>query len=120
MSTGYGIIVVDGAKVLAHRYSWELHNGKISDGMFVCHRCDNRLCVNPAHLFLGTHLDNMADMRQKGRSRRGALSHNCVLSESDVIAIRADSRPQRTIAAAYGIGQTTVSHIKRKSTWRNV
>lgn len=69
-AVGYGRFMVTWRRViLAHRYSWELHNGLVPDGMVVCHHCDNPACVRPDHLFVGTQKDNIQDMLKKGRAR---------------------------------------------------
>lgn len=70
-SAAYGIVFTKGKKTGAHRFSYELHKGPIADGLFVCHTCDNGLCVNPDHLWLGTCADNVHDMINKGRGKVG-------------------------------------------------
>jgi hypothetical protein len=70
---GYGVMRWDGRTRTAHRISWEFHNGPIPIGLDVLHKCDNRPCVRPEHLFLGTHADNNHDMFAKGRGKTGVL-----------------------------------------------
>ena len=72
---GYGQMQTHKKVERAHRVSWEIHRGEIPDGMFVLHRCDNRLCVNPDHLYLGTHADNMRDITERGRSSKGIFHY---------------------------------------------
>lgn len=105
--TDYGEFSFNGKPEWAHRVSYMLFVGPIPDGHSVLHRCDVRRCVNPYHLFTGTHLDNMADMAAKDRGRKSKI-----LKAADVTSIRNDSRPQREIAAIYGVSQTLIWGIK--------
>ena len=134
-SQGYGQFSIGGRKFArAHRFSWELHNGPIAGGLFVCHQCDNPSCVNPSHLFLGTNNDNIQDAVKKGRiasgDRSGARTHpermnhahgeahqNAKLTEKQVIMILRDNRLHREIAAEYGVSRGLVSMIKRGIAW---
>ena len=110
----------------AHRVAWEIANGPIPKGRCVLHRCDNPQCVNPAHLWLGTHADNMADRDAKGRQwdRRGENHPHSKLTELDVICIRhwlKDGRwTQQKIADAFGIGRMTISNINTGRVWSHV
>jgi len=101
-----------------------VHNGPIPKGLCVLHRCDNKICVNPAHLWLGTQRDNTADMILKGRgnfvtAHRGEDHYAAKLTWEMVRAIRADTRTQVAIAADYGLRQGYISLIKLRKKWRN-
>jgi hypothetical protein len=106
----------------AHRLQWMRLNGKPAEGMDICHRCDNRGCINPAHLFEGTPRDNIRDMISKGRDvrLRGEDHSHTTLTTAQVIAIRADPRKGPAIAADYGVSTTTIRNIKRGATWGHV
>ncbi len=119
---GYGTIMANGKLQRTHRYAWEQSNGIIPEGMHVLHRCDNPPCCNPYHLFLGTHQDNMDDMIKKGRKNppKGERVNTAKLTETDVIAIRADIRLQKEIAVDYGVGETTIGRLKRRITWKHI
>jgi hypothetical protein len=105
---------------LAHRVSYELSIGIIPDGLHVCHRCDNRCCINPNHLFLGTNEDNVRDCISKGRNAKGETITNSKLTEEHILKIRMDTRPDKVIAAEYGISQGHVSRIQMRRTWKHI
>lgn len=114
--------------VYAHRFSWELRHGRtIPAGMEVLHRCDNPACVNPDHLTVGTHLDNVADMDQKGRRVARALTGeqhpNRKLSIEQVRTIRArwaaGGVRQRVLAAEFGVTRGLIGQIVRGKAWRS-
>lgn len=121
---GYGAIRIDGRLRGAHQVSWELHNHQtVPDGMFVLHECDNRSCVNPHHLFLGTHQDNMDDMYAKGRriAASGESSGSSKLTHSQVEQIRrlSPKHSRRELAHMFGVkAHATINKILSGKTWR--
>lgn len=119
---GYGSISVDGQSARTHRISYELSRGPIPEGVFVCHRCDNRRCIEPSHLFLGTSQDNVSDMVTKGRNvaPKGTRHGRAKLTEEKVVAIRLDGRPVRVIAAESGVCERVIYDIRSRKTWRHV
>lgn len=122
-ATGYGK-VADGRRsnVLAHRRAYEACIGPIPKGLHVLHRCDTPCCVNPAHLRLGTHEDNMADMRAKGRAvgHAGASNPRAKLTEDQVREIRASSLPPAELSRHYGVTLTMIRYIRTGKSWTHV
>lgn len=126
-SSGYGRVNWRGADrrqtaTSAHRVVWSLLYGEPSPDLEICHKCDNRLCCNPAHLFLGTPKDNGADRARKGRSARlrGTANGFCKLTESDVIAIRRSTLGHRSIARLYGVSERNIRLIRSREAWPHV
>lgn len=127
-SSGYGWIGVVGRKTrAAHRLSYEWHNGEILPGKCVCHRCDNPGCVNPDHLWLGTHADNIRDRDRKGRcnggSKPGEDAAHALLKDDDVITIRklcAAGHQQKDVAERFGVHKATVNDVVLRKTWGHI
>lgn len=122
LPSGYGKIWHEGRLQPAHRVSYKLHIGEIPSGLLVMHTCDNRLCVNPRHLLLGTHRDNTHDMINKGRGNlKGELNSNNKLTRGFVLEIKdllkCSLFTQKEIAEFYGVSQGAISLIKINKTW---
>jgi endogenous inhibitor of DNA gyrase (YacG/DUF329 family) len=121
---GYGSIRYEGKVWIAHRLAFEIFVGQIPPGALICHRCDVRACINPAHLFVGSARDNSSDMTAKGRQANGDRSGAAKLTAAQVIAIRSAyldrTLSQGELSASYGVSRITISNIIHRQTWRHL
>jgi len=117
---GYGHFWYEGRPRPASQVSHLLFIGPIPTGMYVLHRCDNRKCVRPDHLFLGSAAENAADMVAKNRQAKGTALGTAKLTDDQARAIRYDARSHRKIGADYGVSHTVVWQIKTGQIWRHV
>lgn len=124
-ASGYGQVRPGGSttRVAAHRVAWELERGTIPPGLLVCHRCDNRKCVRPDHLFLGTVQDNDRDRDAKGRTAKGLDFARSKLNPEAVLAIRegrARGRSAKELAKEFKVSPSAIWLVWRREIWKHV
>jgi hypothetical protein len=122
---GYGRIKDDFKNLLAHRVSYEIFIGEIQEDFCVCHKCDNRKCINPAHLFLGTKADNNKDRHDKGRSadHSGEKNGRAKLSAADIkmiIELREKGLTYKQISQKFPVNVQTIGKVCNQKLWRNI
>lgn len=123
---GYGVVTDRRRVFKAHRYSWELTFGKVPGKMCVLHKCDNRECTNPSHLFLGSNRDNVADKVKKNRQAKGSGNGRAKLSDREVLVIRSRYKPYcpvdgcNALARKFKVSSTVVWGIVNNTTWKHL
>ena len=123
LSGGYGHFWNGSKRIMAHRFSYEKYVRKLIDGEQALHHCDNRSCVNPNHLFVGTNLDNVRDKVKKGRQTRGEKSNRGTLKATDIPTIRymkAQGYTNAMVSEIFKISSGTVSKIANKQIWKHI
>src|SRR4051812_13745983 len=118
----YGALYLFGKSVSAHRAAWILFKGPIPEGLDVLHKCDNRLCVRPSHLFLGTDIDNMRDCVVKGRIAFGVRQGLAKLTDERVLEIRATYRrfTKTQLAKNYNVSRRTIANVINRVIWKHL
>ncbi len=120
---GYGMVNINGKSEQAHRASYQISVGEIPQGLCVCHTCDNPPCVNPKHLFIGTHAENRRDAATKGRLPRGEKHSQAKLSEAnvmDIVKLLAIGKSHSTIAGIFGVSASMIGSINRRENWTHI
>ena len=129
---GYGKLKRHGRTIRAHRFFYAIHIGEIPKDLFVCHKCDTPSCVNPEHLFLGTHLENEQDKTRKGRRPRsptivfpecpckGEAVNTAKLTEEKVLFIRTSKHSSKVLAEMYKVHVTTIQNVRALRTWKHL
>jgi hypothetical protein len=117
---GYGQLSLNGRPRAAHRLAWIEANGTVPDGLHVCHKCDNRVCCNPAHLWVGTCKENMEDRERKGRGNQASGENHgkAKLKWVAVLSIRGSDESLSVLAKRHGVNRSVIWQIKRNNYWK--
>lgn len=120
--SGYGQLRLGGNPIKAHRLSYYLARHQDPGELLVCHTCDNPICVNPLHLFLGTDADNVADREAKHRRPppQGERNGRAILTEEMIQLIRASREANIALAARFGVSDVAISYARSGKTWKTV
>jgi hypothetical protein len=105
---------------LTHRISFEIHHRLLKRGECVLHQCDNPKCVNPAHLSAGSRTDNAKERTDRKRGPVGSKVKQSILTESQVLEIRASSKSAKELSSMYGVGESNIFAIRSRSIWKHI
>lgn len=119
-NNGYAPIRIEGKIVLIHRYIYETANGPIPKDMIVRHKCDTRLCCNPDHLIIGSHVDNVMDRVERNRSAKGTHNGRAKLTEDNVREIRKSNLPLKELSTIYNVDPRAIRRIIDNKTWKHI
>lgn len=117
---GYPVKSMDGYGQNISRYIYKLYHGRIAPGNVVMHSCDNKLCINPAHISQGTPMDNIQDKVNKGRQYMGSSHHRAVLNETKAVEVFRSRSSNKHLAEKYGVTPSTIHAVKSGKTWKQV
>lgn len=118
---GHGLFWMHKTPVRAHRVAYQIYRGAIPPGQCILHWCDRPICVQPAHLHLGTRPDNTREMVERGRAPGGMKSGNAKLTDDNVLWIRAQTTlTQQEMASIFGVDQSTIALIRQRKTWKHI
>lgn len=124
--SGYGYLKNKYVRKSAHRWSWTIHFGEIPGDQGILHHCDNRVCVNPSHLFLGTNVENTADMVSKNRQAKGETQHSAKLTDEIVMYVRSihvSGHPEygcKALAKLFEVSRITMRRVLNRETWKHL